>query len=103
MGSEFVLNDGSSGADRGQPLLLNQDRPLLLQDAQVLDDVGHIDCGAPGTDVRVDEALAVKESKEHLFCPAGVDLGFGSACPSSFTATTVFLSEGYNNKPSSCP
>jgi hypothetical protein len=75
VGSKVVLDDGSS-ENRGQPLLLHQDRPLLLQDAQVLDDVGHIDCGAPGTDARVDEALAVKESKEHLFCPTGVDLDF---------------------------
>jgi hypothetical protein len=37
--------------------------------------VHSIESGAPGDDVRVDEALAVKESKQHLLGPAQLDLG----------------------------
>jgi hypothetical protein len=48
-----------------------------------------------------DKALAVKESKQHLFGPAGMDLGpyFGLASPTWSTAGTAFLSEGSENAP----
>jgi hypothetical protein len=52
--------------------------PLLPQmpheDVQHLHAVCHIDGGPPGDDVLVDEAVAVKESEQHLFGLAGMDL-----------------------------
>jgi hypothetical protein len=45
---------------------------MLHEDVQYLEDVGRVDGGAPGDDVRVDEALAV--GQQHLFGPARLDL-----------------------------
>jgi hypothetical protein len=84
VGGEPILDAGSS-VNRGivlmeKPPLLQQDRPLLPQmhyeDIQDLDNVGRVDSGAPGDDVRVDEALAVKEGQQHLFGPARLTLAF---------------------------
>ncbi len=87
-GGEPILDDGS-GLNRGvipmkKPPLLHQDRPLLSQvlheEVQDLHNVCCIDGGAPGDDVRVVKALAVKESEQHLFGPAGMNLSLYWFC-----------------------
>ncbi len=75
VGFEPILDDGG-GVNRGVVVmekltLLNQHRPLLPQmpqeDIQDLRYVLGVDSGAPGDDLRVDEALAVEEGEKHLF------------------------------------
>ncbi len=62
------------------------------EDVQNLIDVCCMVSGLPKDDVWGDKALAVKESKQHLFGPAGMDLGpyFGLAFPTWSTAGTAF-------------
>ncbi len=70
LGGKPILDDGGC-VNRGivpieKPTLLNQ-HPLLPQmpheDVQDLHNVRGIDSGAPGSNVRVDEALAIEEGK----------------------------------------
>jgi hypothetical protein len=83
VGGEPILYDGG-GVDRGivpvkKPTLLSQHRPLLSkmphEDVQDFHDVRVVDGGALGDDVRIDEALAFKKGKQHLFGSASLDLG----------------------------
>ncbi len=48
---------------------------MFNEDAQGLHNVGHVDSGVPGNDVRVDEAFAAKEGQQHQFGLAGMYLG----------------------------
>ncbi len=75
MGNEPILDDGG-GVDRGivpmeKPRLLSHHRPLLSEmpheDVKDLHDVRGVYGGAPGDDVRIDEALAVEKGEQHLF------------------------------------
>ncbi len=45
------------------------------EDIEDFHDVRGVDGGAPRDDVRIDEALAVEEGKQHLFCSARLHLG----------------------------
>jgi hypothetical protein len=61
-----------------KPLLGQQLRPFQPQTppelAQDIDDVGHVDGGAPGGDVGVDEAARIKECEHHLLAAVGLHL-----------------------------
>ena len=48
----------------------------LEEHFQGLDDVLTIDCLVPGDHICIDQALLVKERKDHLLCPALLALGF---------------------------
>ncbi len=66
-----------------KPVSLRHLRPLLPQVNHELaedhqDGVG-VDGGPLRNDVGVDQALAVKEGQQHLFCPAGMDFGLDGA------------------------
>ncbi len=83
VGGEPILHDGGS-VDWGvvpveKPTLLGQNRPLLSEmpheDVEDLHDVRGVDGGAPRDDMLIDEALAVEEGEQHLFCSARLDLG----------------------------
>jgi hypothetical protein len=80
---EPILHDGG-GVDWGivpveKPTLFSQNGPLLSEmpheDVEDLHDVRGVDSGAPRDDMRIDEALAVEEGEQHLFCTACLDFG----------------------------
>ncbi len=83
VGGEPILHDGG-GVDWGvvpeeKPTLLGPNGPLLSEmpheDVEDLHDVRDVEGGAPRDDMRIDEALAVEEGEQHLFCSARLDLG----------------------------
>ncbi len=81
-----------------KPVYLQHLRPLHCEILRELAQDHHgafgVDGGTSWCDMHVDQSLAVEESKEHLFCLAGMDsscLDWALVCSSPATAGIVFF------------